>query len=139
MAHYAVLNENNIVINVITGREEDDLENLPENFNSWEQYYSERMGKRVLRTSYNTMYNSRLDGGVPFRGNYAGYGFFYSDELDVFIPPKPHDSWVFDDTIMDWEAPMPYPEGGELWIWNEEETCWIKADMETSIGQQESL
>ena len=72
MAHYAFLDENNVVVQVIVGRDEDDL---VEGVASWEDYYGERHGQTCKRTSYNTAGNQHLLGGVPFRGNYAGIGY----------------------------------------------------------------
>ena len=110
MAHYCFINENNIVVEVITGKDEDDLETLPEGFASWEEYYeTQRDGLTCKRTSYNTLANEHLDGGTPFRGNYAGIGFSYDPENDVFISQKPYPSWTLDETIWNWKAPVDYP------------------------------
>lgn len=111
MAHYAFLDENNIVTEVITGRDEDDL---AEGVYDWEIYYGRLRGQRCLRTSYN--------GNI--RKNYAGIGYSYSDELDAFIPPKPYDSWVLDEETARWEAPVPYPTDGVMYTWDEESTDW---------------
>lgn len=82
MAHYAFIDSNNIVVEVIVGRDEDEMGI------DWEQYYGEIRGLRCLRTSYNTINDQHLNGGIPFRGNYAGIGFYYDSELDKFIPPN---------------------------------------------------
>jgi len=120
MAHYAFINDNNIVTQVIVGRDEDDL---AEGVTSWEEYYGERMGERCLRTSYNTVGNQHTEGGTPFRGNYAGIGFKYDEDLDAFIPPKPYASWTLSDSYL-WEAPVAYPEDGEQYVWNENQKNW---------------
>lgn len=120
MAHYAFINENNTVTQVIVGRDEDDL---AEGVTSWETYYGERMGQRCLRTSYNTYGNKHLEGGAPFRGNYAGVGFTYDEENDVFVAPKPFPSWTLNDFYL-WEAPVPYPTDGEEHVWNENRKEW---------------
>jgi len=120
MAHYAFINSNNIVTQVIVGRDEDDL---AEGVTSWEEYYGERMGERCLRTSYNTVGNQHTEGGTPFRGNYAGIGFKYDEDLDAFIPPKPYASWTLSDSYL-WEAPVAYPEDGEQYVWNENQKNW---------------
>ena len=100
MAHYAFLTEENIVIEVITGRDEDDL---IDGVNSWEDYYAKARGLRCLRTSYNTLRNKHHDNGVPFRGNYAGMGHTYDEDLDAFIPPKPtNGEWVLDELTFSW-------------------------------------
>jgi hypothetical protein len=87
MAHYAFLNRSNIVVEVIVGRDEDDL---PDGITSWEDYYGARRGLRCLRTSYNTHNGEHLNGGTPFRGTYAGIGYTYDPVLDEFVaPPEP--------------------------------------------------
>jgi hypothetical protein len=96
MAHYAVLNPNNIVVNVFVGKDETTPGT------NWEEYYSQP-GARVKRTSYNTIGGVHILGGVPFRKNYAGIGFSYSDELDAFIPPKPEGDWVLNPESCLWE------------------------------------
>jgi hypothetical protein len=127
MAHYALLNEHNIVTQVITGRNENELDN-DGNVVNWEDSYSQVTGQRCLRTSYNTYGNQHSNGGTPFRGNYAGIGFTYNQVLDVFIPPLPFPSWKLNyDTIL-WEAPIPMPpaEDGYIWTWFEPNQEWIK-------------
>jgi len=124
MAHYAFLNENNIVEEVIVGVDEDNLSELPEGFSSWEEWYENFEGKTCKRTSYNTLHNEHLLGGTPFRGNYAGVGGTYDPVNDVFIIPKPHDSWILDETNWSWHAPIAYPDDGQDYIWNEETTSW---------------
>lgn len=121
MAHYAFINDNNIVTQVIVGRDEDDL---VEGVTSWEEYYGERMGQRCVRTSYNTVANQHTGGGIPFRGNYAGIGYTYDEELDVFIPPQPYPSWTLNDETYNWDAPVAYPEDGGLYVWNENQKNW---------------
>lgn len=129
MAHYAILNSNNIVEQVITGTDESDTEGLPEGFTSWEQWYSDFTGKRVLRTSYNTYHNEHHNGGTAFRGNYAGIGYTYSEHLDAFIPPKYYASWILDTTIMDYKAPVDKPEGANNtdtnYLWDESDQQWV--------------
>ena len=105
MAHYAFIDENNLVTEVITGRDEDDL---IEGVTSWEDYYGAVRGQRCLQTSYNTQAGVHLDGGTPLRGNYAGIGFTYDEALDAFIPPKPSPyddvaDWVLNEETFTWE------------------------------------
>ena len=125
MAHYAFIDDNNIVVDVITGRNEDDL---AEGVTSWETYYGERRGLRCLQTSYNTIAGVHAFGGTPFRGNYAGLEFTYDEALDAFLPPKPYDSWVIDESTFLWNAPVPYPTDGFTYTWNEAELDWELAD-----------
>ncbi len=115
MAHYAFLDENNIVTEVIVGKNEG------ENGIDWEEYYGNFRGQICKRTSYNTKYNSHIMGGEPFRGNYAGIGYFYNEEKDVFIPPKPFESWILNEQSWNWESPISKPNDGNIYIWNEEE------------------
>ena len=84
MAHYALLDQQNVVTQVIVGRDEDDL---PDGITSWEDYYGALRGRRCLRTSYNTRNGEHLTGGTPFRGTYAGIGYRYDPELDEFVAP----------------------------------------------------
>ena len=99
MAHYALVDSNNVVVSVFVGRDEDDL---AESVTDWEQYYAPE-GLTVRRTSYNTQAGEHLTGGTPFRGNYAGIGFTYDEDLDAFIPPKPFEgNWVLDETTFSW-------------------------------------
>ena len=100
MAYYAFLNENNLVVQVITGRDEDDL---IDGVVSWEDYYGELHGLRCLRTSYNTSAGLHSRGGEPFRGNFASIGFTYDEALDAFIPPKTVEGdWVLDEETFSW-------------------------------------
>jgi len=124
MAHYAFLDANNIVINVIVGKNEG------EDGIDWEEFYGAK------RTSYNTLggihYN--LETGQPsedqskaFRKNYAGIGFTYDPVRDAFIPPKPYDSWILNEQTCQWEAPVLYPTDGQEYYWNEETLSWLNS------------
>lgn len=125
MAHYAFLDENNIVVDVIVGRNEDEV---VDGISDWEQHYSELRGLRCLRTSYNTYGNQHTKNGVPFRKNYASIGYFYSEELDAFIPTKPFESWVFDEETCTWNPPLPRPQNGGTYQWDEETLNWQPLD-----------
>ena len=92
MAHYAFLNDNNIVTEVITGVDEDAKDTLPEGFDSWEEWYADFRGQTCKRTSYNTAGNEHSGEGTAYRGNYAGIGYTYDSENDVFYAPKPFPS-----------------------------------------------
>ena len=72
-----------------------------------------------IQTSYNTWGNTHSEGGTPLRGNYAGIGFIYDEENDVFYSPKKYDSWVLNTDTWLWEPPIEAPDDGEYYIWNE--------------------
>jgi len=87
MAHYAFIDENNIVVEVIVGRDENDL---ADGVTSWESYYGEFRGMTCLRTSYNTYLDDNgvsqhRKGGTPFRGTYAGIGYTYDSDANIFV------------------------------------------------------
>ena len=123
MAHYALLDENNIVVQVITGRDETEIIN---EISDWESFYAEFHNKSCKRTSYNTFGNTHLLGGIPLRGNYAGIGFTYDAERDVFIAPKPFASWELNSETYLWNSPIPYPVDGKSYQWDESITSWIE-------------
>ena len=124
MAHYAYIDENNIVTSVIVGPDEGTE---PEGVESWEAYFSAKGKGLALRTSYNTYAGEHKNAGVPLRFNYAGIGFTYDEERDAFIPPKPFDSWVLDKATCLWVAPIPMPENGGVYSWDEQAGDWVEA------------
>jgi hypothetical protein len=114
MAHYAFLNDENIVTEVITGIDETELiEGL-----DTETWYGNFRGQVCKRTSYN----------ARIRKNYAGIGFSYNSGLDAFIAPKPFDSWSLNEETCRWEAPKPYPTDGLAYSWDEENLDWEEAE-----------
>lgn len=121
MAHYAFINPNtNEVVEIITGRDETDTENLPEGFSSWEDYYeTKRDGLICKRTSYNTYGNEHEYEGTAFRGNYATIGGIYDSDNDVFYKSQPYDSWTLDTATWQWISPIPYPTDGNIYTWSE--------------------
>jgi hypothetical protein len=112
MAHYAFLDENNIVTEVITGIDETELIEGKDP----ETWYGEFRGQTCKRTSYNGNY----------RKNYSGVGFRFDEELDAFIAPQPFASWILDADCK-WQAPVPYPEGELMYRWDEEALDWVAA------------
>jgi hypothetical protein len=121
MAHYAFINEQNIVTEVIVGKDETDTAL------DWEQHYAEfRPGMICRRTSYNTIANTHLTGGTPYRKNYAGIGYTWDLARDAFIPPKPYDSWVLNEDTCIWDAPTPMPVDDNRYQWDEATTSWVK-------------
>ena len=119
MAHYAFIDDNNIVISVITGVDEDSP--LPDGYTSWEQFYGELKGYTCKRTSYNTIKKEHVKGGTPFRGNYAGIGDTYDVENDRFIGEKEYPSFVWNESEYEWQPPVARPETDpDKYEWNEE-------------------
>jgi len=111
MAHYAWLDENNIVVNVTVGVDETELINGLDT----ETFYSQATGYNIKRTSYN--------GNI--RKNYAGKGYTYDATRDAFIAPKPFNSWVLDEATCRWQAPTPMPTTeGKFYYWSEDDLSW---------------
>lgn len=114
MAHFAEIDENNVVIRVLVvpdKQEHRGADFLAKDLN---------LGGNWIQTSYN----------ATIRKNFAGIGFTYDQELDAFIPLKPFDSWVLNEETCQWQAPVPYPEGQEIYNWDEEKVNWIKVQGE---------
>jgi hypothetical protein len=126
MAHFALLDENNIVTFVTVGRDEDDGK---------EAELSARTGQVYKQTSYNTRggvyYTPNTNEPGPdqskaFRKNYAGIGYTYDDVIDGFIPPKPYPSWLLNTTTGLWDPPVPYPTDGKRYEWDEATQSWVE-------------
>ena len=124
MAHYAFLDNSNIVTEVIVGKNEG------EEGTNWEQHYGNFRGQTCKRTSYNTHAGIHNGGGTPYRKNYAGIGYTYDLGRDAFIPPKPYPSWLLDESTCQWEAPVPMPEDGERYRWDEATTSWVLVELD---------
>ena len=112
MAHYAFLDENNVVTNVIVGRNEDEV---VDGISDWEAYYGEIMGQVCKRTSYNN----------KIRKQFAGIGCTYDPVADVFIGVQPFPSWILDSNY-DWQPPEPMPTDGKFYWWNESSLLWVE-------------
>ena len=119
MAHFAQLNAKNIVERVLVVNDNDAtteengiafLQSLYGSNETWKQ------------TSYNTRGGVHINGGTPFRKNYACIGYKYDADKDAFIPPKPYESWTLNETTCLWEAPVAQPEGS--YRWNEDNQTW---------------
>ena len=119
MAHYAFLDETNIVTEVIVGKDEGEAGT------DWEVHYGNFRAQTCKRTSYNTQGGVHSSGGTPYRKNYAAIGYTYDAARDAFIPQQPYPSWLLDDGTCKWEAPVPMPEDGELYNWDEATTSWV--------------
>jgi hypothetical protein len=112
MAHYAFLDEDNIVTEVITGKDESELiDGL-----SPEVWYGNFRNQVCVRTSYNH----------NIRKQYAGIGYTYDATNDVFITPQPFESWSLDENY-DWQAPVERPADGKQYLWDEDEQAWVLA------------
>lgn len=122
MAYYALLDENNVVTQVISGRDEDEVVN---GISDWEEYYGNFHGQDCKRTSINTIANLHLEGGTPFRGNYAIVGSVYDSARDAFISPQPYLSWVLNESTLMWEAPFPPPDEDLPYLWDETLLDWV--------------
>jgi len=109
MSHWAQVDENNIVTQVAVGDN-----NLEDEGYSW---FVENIGGVWIKTSYNAKTNG-------FRKNFAGIGYTWDEENDRFIPPQPHASWILNDAVM-WEPPIPAPNDGKPYLWNEETVSWV--------------
>ena len=112
MAHYAFLDNNNIVTEVITGKDETELlDGLTP-----EEWYGNFRGQKCVRTSYN----------ANIRFNYAGIGYSYDEIRDAFIAPKPYESWILNEDTCTWQAPIQHPNDDKLYYWNEEGLNWVE-------------
>ena len=117
MAHYAFIDENNIVTEVIVGRNEDET---VDGIFDWEKHYEEfRPGLKCIRTSYH--------GNI--RKNFAGIGFTYDEERDAFIAPKPFESWVLNEDAR-WQAPVARPTDNKQYSWDEATISWLEIPTE---------
>ena len=118
MAHFAQLNEENIVTQVIVVANQDtsDQDGV-ENEAIGIAFCQKLLGGNWKQTSYN--------GSI--RKNYAGIGYKYDETLDAFVPPQPFASWTLDETTCQWEAPKPYPTDGKLYAWDEKTKSWKEA------------
>ena len=113
MSHFAKLDENNVVIYVTAGRDEDDENEL-----------IARTGDVYRKTSYNTRGGVHVLGGTPFRKNYAGLGYTYDSQRDAFIPPKPYNSWTLNEDTCLWQPPVERPVDDNMYEWDEESLSW---------------
>jgi hypothetical protein len=123
MAHYAFLDENNTVTEVIVGKDEGNFD--------WEQQYGSFRGQACKRTSFNTHGGVHASGGTPYRKNYAGIGYTYRADIDAFVAPQPYPSWVLDENAQ-WQAPVPMPEDAgtgeppKMYSWDEATLSWVE-------------
>ena len=112
MSHFAQIDENNIVTNVIVAEQDFIDTGAVGDPSKW------------IQTSYNTQGGEHKLGGTPLRKNYAGIGYTYDKGYDAFIPPKPYNSWLLNETTCLWDAPTPMPTDDKLYTWDEETISW---------------
>ena len=108
MSHWAEIDENNIVVRVTVGNNNDP------NGDEGYKWLVDNLGGRWIQTSYNS----------NFRKNFAGIGYKYDEDRDAFIPPKEYESWIFNEEKCQWEPPIPYPNDGGSYFWDEEYVSW---------------
>jgi hypothetical protein len=133
MAHWAELDENNVVTRVLVGDNNDP------NGDEGYQWLIDNLGGTWVKTSYNSIAGKRRDpetneitDEAGFRKNYAGIGYSYDSQRDAFIPPKPFASWTLNEDTCNWEAPTAMPvEEGKFFTWNEETVSWESHDIPT--------
>jgi hypothetical protein len=125
MAHFAEIDENNIVTRVLVV--DNEQEDRGQEFLATDL----GLGGTWIKTSYNTIAGVHSNGGTPLRKNYAGIGYTYDSVRDAFYAPKPFASWILDEDTCTWNAPTPMPvEEGKFFTWNEDTTSWEEIDLE---------
>ena len=128
MSHYAKIDDNNMVVEVIVAEQDFIDSGIVGDPSKW------------IQTSYNTRGGVHYapnsddpDGGIALRKNYAGIGFYYNSSLDAFIRPKPFPSWHYVESTGDWDSPVPWPDDGNPYIWDEENGKWAQVDEDNNI------
>jgi hypothetical protein len=117
MSHFAQIDGNNIVTQVIVIEQDVVDTGLFGDPNSW------------IQTSYNTSGGVHKLGGTPLRKNYAGIGYTYDVTRDAFIPPKSYNSWTLNEDTCLYEAPTPMPTNDKMYSWNEDTLSWVEITM----------
>lgn len=115
MTHFAKVN-NGVVVQVIVAE--------PEFFDT----FVDSSPGEWIQTSYNTRGGVHANGGTPLRKNYAGIGYAYDAQRDAFIPPKPFASWTLNEDTCLWDSPVPRPDDGKRYIWDEPTTNWVEVE-----------
>ena len=121
MAHFAELDENNIVLRVIVVGDDDCKDGSGNESEAVGAAFCNRLLGGVWKQ---TSYNARI------RKNYAGIGFTYDSARDAFIAPQPFPSWKLNETTARWESPVPYPTNGGVYVWDEETLSWVAVEQE---------
>jgi len=117
MAHFAEIDDNNIVLRVIVVANKDTADANGNEVESIGVAFCQRLlGGNWVQTSYH--------GNI--RKNYAGIGYTYDAAIDAFVPPQPYPSWVLNTNTAQWEAPVPYPTDGKMYSWDEATQSWVE-------------
>jgi hypothetical protein len=127
MSHFAQIDENNVVVQVIVAEQEFINTGVVGDPASW------------IQTSYNTQGGQHQLGGTPLRKNYAGIGYTYDPVRDAFIPPQPYPSWTLDEETCLWSSPQPHPRDGKIYSWSEDALQWLEIIEGTQPEQQLSI
>ena len=112
MSHFAQIDNNNIVVQVIVAEQDFIDSGAVGDPSKW------------IQTSYNRFGGQHRLGGTPLRKNYAGIGYTYDADRDAFIPPKAFPSWTLNEDTCQWQAPVEMPTDGKMYTWNEETQSW---------------
>jgi hypothetical protein len=124
MAHFAEIDDNNVVLRVIVVANKDTADANGNEVESIGVAFCQRLlGGNWKQTSYNG----------NFRKNYAGIGFTYDAGIDAFVPPKPYPSWVLNSNTAQWEAPVPMPQDGKMYSWDEATQSWVEVPSAGSL------
>lgn len=118
MAHFAQLDKNNKVIQVVVTSNAKTNEGL--------DWLLERFDGTWVQTSYNTRAGQHSLGGTPLRKNFAAIGYSYDPDRDAFIPPKPFQHWILNEDTCQWEAPIPSPTDGKIYEWDDATASWLE-------------
>jgi hypothetical protein len=138
MGYFVILDENNFVIKVDTINNSVFTMNNIENVDKANDFLNNLFNTNnvYLQTSYNTRGGVHYTNGTPsldqskaFRKNYAGIGYYYDEVRDAFIPPKPFPSWILNDDSCLWQSPIPYPNDGKMYTWNEDIGNWEEINL----------
>lgn len=124
MAHFAKIDSNNVVVEVVVIP--NDQEHRGQEFLNNDL----KLDGIWLQTSYNTRAGIHVAGGTPLRKNFAGVGFSYDPELDAFIPQQPYQSWILDEEAGTWNAPIEVPDLDSRYQWDEASVSWIEVTPE---------
>jgi hypothetical protein len=124
MAHFAEIDDNNVVLRVIVVANKDTADANGNEVDSIGVAFCQRLlGGNWKQTSYN--------GNI--RKNYAGVGYTYDAGIDAFVPPKPYPSWVLNSNTAQWEAPVPMPQDGKMYSWDEATQSWVEVPSAGSL------